>query len=75
MIDYKTFCKFMTAWLEEQNKKGPKDYQMEALAWADQNGLMKGDTSGNQMPQGLVTRGDLAVLLDRYDAYRINDEE
>lgn len=75
LIDYKTFCKFMTAWLEEQNKKGPKDYQMEALAWADQNGLMKGDTSGNQMPQGLVTRGDLAVLLDRYDAYRINDEE
>jgi len=47
-----------------------KDYQEDALQWMKDEGLMVGDSTGNQWPQCNITRGDFAVILQRfYDKY------
>lgn len=57
----------MSAWLTEQKLKPAHDYAKTALEWAKELGIMLGDETGNQMPQGLMTREDFAVMLMRYD--------
>lgn len=42
------------------------DYAAGALKWAVDVGLIKGDTSGNLNPHGVLTRQDYAVVMQRY---------
>ena len=55
----------MNVWLENQKRLGADAYAVEALKWAKDEGIMKGDGTGNQMPQSFVKREDLAVMLQR----------
>lgn len=41
-------------------------YAVDAVKWAVQNGLIKGMTETEFAPKGTATRGQVAVLLDRY---------
>ena len=61
------FNKHMTVWLDAQKQLPASDYAKTALEWAKELGIMLGDATGNQMPQGLMTRQDFCVMLMRYD--------
>lgn len=60
------FNKMMDNYLAELNNK-PATFEQDALVWAQQNGLMLGNESGNLMPKRFLTRGEFAVVLKRYD--------
>lgn len=60
------FNKMMNNYLAELNNK-PATFEQDALVWAQQNGLMQGNESGNLMPKRFLTRGEFAVVLKRYD--------
>lgn len=59
------FNKMMAVWMAEQKKLPADSYAAGALAWAKETGIMAGDASGNQMPQALIKREDVAVMLQR----------
>lgn len=44
----------------------PATFEQDALVWAQQNGLMFGDSTGNLMPKKFMTRGEFATVLKRY---------
>lgn len=49
---------------KSETKMKPADkYAEPALQWAKEEGIMIGDTTGNQMPQSYVKREDLACVL------------
>lgn len=60
------FNKMMDNYLAELNNK-LATFEQDALVWAQQNGLMQGNESGNLMPKRFLTRGEFAVVLKRYD--------
>lgn len=51
---------------DAERKNLPADaYAVDALKWAKETGIMAGGASGNQMPQALIKREDVAVMLLR----------
>lgn len=44
----------------------PTTWEQDAMVWAQQNGLMYGDDTGNLMPKKFMTRGEVATVLKRY---------
>lgn len=46
----------------------PATWEQSALVWAQENGLLVGDETGKLMPKKFMTRGELATVLQRYDA-------
>lgn len=42
------------------------EYAIQAMQYAIESGLIKGDTSGNLNPQGLATRAEIATILHRF---------
>lgn len=62
------FNQLMDNYLANLRTLPADSYQVDALHWAMENGLMVGDSNGNQYPQGLIERGDVAVML--YSFYK-----
>jgi hypothetical protein len=42
-------------------------YESDALTWAQNEGLIQGDDKGRLMPKKFLTRGEMAVILQRYN--------
>lgn len=59
------FNQMMNNWIAEQAKKNPGTYSAEARTWAESNGLINGDTSGNKMYRKFITREEMIVVLNR----------
>ena len=55
----------MNNWLAEQTKKEPGDWSKEAREWAEKNGFVKGDETGNKMYKKLLTREEMVTVLYR----------
>ena len=66
-VTYEKFKEFMAQYEAEKRKQAGDNYAKEALKWAKENGIMVGDTTGNQMPQASVKREDLVVILKALD--------
>lgn len=61
-----TFNKMMDTYLEEQGKKQISSWAQADLLWAQQNGLIVGDNTGNLMPRSFMTREGIAAVLHRF---------
>ena len=59
------FNEMMDAWIAEQAKKDPSDWSAEARAWAENAGLISGDTNGKKMYKKTMTREELVTVLYR----------
>lgn len=57
------FLQCMKEYESDKRKQPGDNYALDALKWAKENGIMVGDTTGNQMPQANVKREDLVVIL------------
>ena len=60
------FNEMMNNYLDSLQSK-PATFEQDALVWAQQNGLMVGNEKGELMPKRFITRGEMAVVLKRYD--------
>ena len=59
------FNQMMDAWIAEQAKKDASDWSAEARAWAEEAGLISGDTEGKKMYKKNLTREELVMVLYR----------
>lgn len=59
------FNVMMNNWIAEQAKKEPSNWSAEARAWAEKNGLISGDGTGNKMYKKLLNREELVSVLYR----------
>ena len=50
------------------SQQTPAGWSAEARAWAEKNGLIAGDEAGNKQYRSFLTREQMAVLMQRYDA-------
>lgn len=41
-------------------------YAAEAMAWAVETGILRGDTAGNLNPRSYATRAEVAIILERF---------
>jgi hypothetical protein len=55
----------MNTWIAEQAKLNPSDWSAEAREWAENAGLIAGDTDGKKMYKKLLTREELVTVLHR----------
>jgi len=62
------FNERMEAYLKALAQRAPADWSAEARAWAEKNGLIAGDEAGNKQYRSFLTREQMAVLMQRYDA-------
>lgn len=60
-----TFNKMMDKYITELAQK-PASFDQNALVWAQKNGLIMGDETGNLMAKKFMTRGEFAVVLQRF---------
>lgn len=58
------FNEMMNNYLVELAKQ-PATWEQSACTWAQSEGLMVGDSTGNLMPKKFITRGELVVVLQR----------
>lgn len=66
LVTQEDFNKCMDNWLEEQKKKPASNYAKPALEWGVENKLIAGDEHGNLMPQSMIKRQDVIVILKRF---------
>lgn len=59
------FNEMMDAWIAEQAAKDPGDWSGEAREWAENAGLIAGDTNGKKMYKKPMTREELVTVLHR----------
>lgn len=59
------FNEMMNTWIAEQAKLNPSDWSAEAREWAENAGLIAGDTDGKKMYKKLLTREELVTVLHR----------
>ena len=59
------FNEMMDNWIAEQAKKEASEWSAEARAWAEQAGLISGDTEGKKMYKKYLTREELVTVLYR----------
>lgn len=59
------FNEMMDAWIVAQASKGPGDWSKEAREWAENTGLIVGDTDGKKMYKKPMTREELVAVLYR----------
>ena len=55
----------MDAWITEQAAKEPGDWSGEAREWAENAGLIAGDTNGKKMYKKPMTREEFVTVLYR----------
>lgn len=68
-MSYDAFKEYMNQYLEERKEMDAGTYSdaVDAVEWATQTGLMKGDQNGNLMMKSWLTREELAIVLKRYE--------
>lgn len=59
------FDAMMEQWLERRAGQEPGAFSAEARAWAEQNGLIKGDMAGRKQYKSFCTREQLMTFLYR----------
>ena len=64
------FDAMMENYLKRLAQQTPASWSAEARAWAEKNGLIAGDEAGNKQYRSFLTREQMAVLMQRYDAMR-----
>ena len=64
-VTQEQFNVFMDNYLSELNKR-PATFEGDALTWAVEEELLRGDEAGNLMPKRFLTRGEFAVILKRF---------
>lgn len=64
-MTYAQFEAFMEQYLNELAHKEPAAWSEESRGWAEQNGVIQGDSSGNKRYRSFVTREELAAVLHR----------
>lgn len=64
-VTQEQFNQMMNTYLLDLAKKTPSDWSQEARAYAEQNGLIKGDAAGNKMYKKFVTREEMIEVLYR----------
>ena len=62
------FDAMMENYLKRLAQQTPASWSAEARAWAEKNGLIAGDEAGNKQYRSFLTREQMAVLMQRYDA-------
>ena len=62
------FDAMMENYLKRLAQQTPAGWSAEARAWAEKNGLIAGDEAGNKQYRSFLTREQMAVLMQRYDA-------
>ena len=62
------FDAMMENYLKRLAQQAPASWSAEARAWAEKNGLIAGDEAGNKQYRSFLTREQMAVLMQRYDA-------
>ena len=62
------FDAMMENYLTRLAQQTPASWSAEARAWAEKNGLIAGDEAGNKQYRSFLTREQMAVLMQRYDA-------
>lgn len=62
-----TFNNLMNNYLKDLAKKPIDGWAQADILWAQQNGLMVGDETGNLMPRSFVSREQLAAVLHRFN--------
>ena len=66
-LSYDQFCAYMDRYNQEKARDGASDWAEDALAWACEAGILRGNENGNLMPQSTLNREQFAVMLQRYD--------
>ena len=59
------FNEMMDAWIAEQAKKDAGSWSAEARQWAENAGLITGDTDGKKMYKKPLTREEFVTVLYR----------
>ena len=60
------FDKMMDNWLSRKVEEPASDWSQEHRDWAEQNGLIAGDTNGRKMYRSWTTREQMMVFLHRF---------
>lgn len=67
-VTQEDFEKMMAVYLKKlAAEQATQPWEINALAWAQQNGILQGGGDGNLMPHKFITRGEMATVLQRYD--------
>ena len=74
MLTYEQFCEYMARYEKEKAALPASPWAEESLEWAVRNGILRGDESGNLMPQANLTREQMAVIFNRYAERSIRGE-
>ena len=64
-VTQQQFNEMMEAWLRQREEEGPSDYSAQARAWAEEQGLIKGDSLGRKQYRAFCTREQLMTFLYR----------
>ena len=59
------FDAMMEAWLERRAEQAPGAFSAEARAWAEETGLIRGDSAGRKQYKSFCTREQLMTFLYR----------
>lgn len=65
MITQEQFNQMMDNYLKELSKQQAYAWELPGLNWAQTNGIMVGDDTGNLMPHKFLTRGEAAAVVMR----------
>jgi N-acetyl-anhydromuramyl-L-alanine amidase AmpD len=60
-----TFNQMLETYLAQQAKKD-STWELSAMEWAQQNGLVQGDENGRLSPKKFLTRGEMMTVLQRF---------
>lgn len=64
------FNEMMEVYLKQLASQPADNWAKKDLAWAEKEGLIKGDENGNVMPRKFLTREEMAAILHRYDGQK-----
>lgn len=65
-VTQEQFDKMMDNWLSRKAEEPASEWSKEHREWAEQNGLIAGDTNGRKMYRSFTTREQMMVFLHRF---------
>ena len=65
-VTQEQFDKMMDNWLSRKAEEPAAEWSKEHREWAEQNGLIAGDTNGRKMYRSFTTREQMMVFLHRF---------
>lgn len=64
-VTQQEFNEMMETWLERRAEEAPGEFSAAARAWAEESGLIKGDSAGRKQYKSFCTREQLMTFLYR----------